>query len=57
MLPLLAEATESGDRGRVEEALRRMGRALDRLDAALRRASGVLTGAADGVARGRAAGS
>jgi hypothetical protein len=57
MLPLLAEATESGDRGRVEEALRRMGRALDRLDAALRRASEVLADAADGVARGRAAGS
>ena len=57
MLPLLAEATESGDRGRVEEALRRMGRALDRLDAALRRASDVLADAADGVARGRAAGS
>ena len=57
MLPLLSEATESGDRGRAEEALRRMGRALDRLDAAIRRAAEVLAQAADGGTLGGTAGS
>ena len=57
MLPLLTEATESGDRARAEEALRRMSRALDRLEAAIRRASEVLAEAAAGTGRGGLEGS
>lgn len=57
MLPLLAEATESGDRARAEEAVRRMSRALDRLESGIRRAEGVLAEAAAGVGGPGAAGS
>jgi N-acetylated-alpha-linked acidic dipeptidase len=57
MLPLLAEAIGGGDRARADEACRRTDRALDRLEAGLRRAAGILRDAADGAGRTTGTGS